>query len=297
MQQTMLKGSCAGRPVAVSRRGASVRAQATQAAATATAPKLNTRRSEEVSRAAAGRNRIGAGQRAGSNRASPSSPMHHCLQIFKEAQTLLPGGVNSPVRAFRSVGGQPIVFERVKDAYCWDVDGNKYIDYVGSWGPAIVGHANDEVNAALKAQIEKGTSFGAPCELEVREKSLLPRLTPRSLHAANLQPWQQQCKGQRARDVFATAHPTQAQKRMIGCNHDQPHPTTHVHAAVLCPSSRQLPALASLDAFCLDSAIPANAPCSTARHARFTPLLFQCVRFCPLPNHPPESAFLNLPHP
>ena len=66
------------------------------------------------------------------------------------------------------MGGQPIIFDRVKDAYCWDVDGNKYIDYVGSWGPAIVGHANDEVNTALKLQIEKGTSFGAPCELEVR---------------------------------------------------------------------------------------------------------------------------------
>lgn len=89
------------------------------------------------------------------------------LQIFKEAQELLPGGVNSPVRAFKSVGGQPIIFDRVKDAYCWDVDGNKYIDYVGSWGPAIVGHANEEVNAALKLQIDKGTSFGAPCELEV----------------------------------------------------------------------------------------------------------------------------------
>ncbi len=120
------------------------------------------------------------------------------LQIFKEAQDLLPGGVNSPVRAFKSVGGQPIVFDRVKasavhqtlspldegqlascfpwqrapdstlaqGAYCWDVDGNKYIDYVGSWGPAIVGHAHDEVNAALKQQIDKGTSFGAPCELE-----------------------------------------------------------------------------------------------------------------------------------
>jgi len=87
-------------------------------------------------------------------------------EIFKEAQELLPGGVNSPVRAFKSVGGQPIVFERVKGAYCYDVDGNKYIDYVGSWGPAIVGHANDEVNDALKAQIDKGTSFGAPCELE-----------------------------------------------------------------------------------------------------------------------------------
>ena len=75
--------------------------------------------------------------------------------------------MNSPVRAFKSVGGQPIVFDRVKGPYCWDVDNNKYIDYVGSWGPAIVGHCNDEVNAALKAQIEKGTSFGAPCELEV----------------------------------------------------------------------------------------------------------------------------------
>jgi glutamate-1-semialdehyde 2,1-aminomutase len=95
-------------------------------------------------------------------------------QIFKEAQTLLPGGVNSPVRAFKSVGGQPIVFERVKGPYCWDVDGNKYVDYVGSWGPAIVGHANDEVNAALKAQIEKGTSFGAPCELEVRGSASSP---------------------------------------------------------------------------------------------------------------------------
>lgn len=87
-------------------------------------------------------------------------------KIFKEAQTLLPGGVNSPVRAFKSVGGQPIIFESVKGSKCYDVDGNEYIDYVGSWGPAIVGHANEEVNAALKAQVDKGTSFGAPCELE-----------------------------------------------------------------------------------------------------------------------------------
>jgi glutamate-1-semialdehyde aminotransferase len=59
------------------------------------------------------------------------------------------------------------VFDRVKGPYCWDVDGNKYIDYIGSWGPAIVGAANDEVNEALRAQIEKGTSFGAPSALEV----------------------------------------------------------------------------------------------------------------------------------
>ncbi len=78
----------------------------------------------------------------------------------------MPGGVNSPVRAFKSVGGQPIVFDRVKDAYVWDVDGNQYIDYVGSWGPAICGHANPEVIAALHEALGKGTSFGAPCYLE-----------------------------------------------------------------------------------------------------------------------------------
>lgn len=84
-------------------------------------------------------------------------------EIFSAAQKLMPGGVSSPVRAFKSVGGQPIVFDRVKGAYAWDVDGNQYIDYVGTWGPAICGHANDEVNEALKETLEKGTSFGAPC--------------------------------------------------------------------------------------------------------------------------------------
>jgi len=78
----------------------------------------------------------------------------------------MPGGVSSPVRAFKSVGGQPIVFDRVKGAYAWDVDGNRYIDYVGSWGPAICGHAHPEVTASLQEALEKGTSFGAPCELE-----------------------------------------------------------------------------------------------------------------------------------
>ncbi|KAL6764306.1 glutamate-1-semialdehyde 2,1-aminomutase, chloroplastic [Haematococcus lacustris] len=98
-------------------------------------------------------------------------------EIFKEAQTLLPGGVNSPVRAFRSVGGQPIVFDRVKGAYAWDVDNNKYIDYVGSWGPAIVGHAHDEVNEAVIKQLQKGASFGAPCELEnVMAKMVIERV-------------------------------------------------------------------------------------------------------------------------
>ncbi len=78
----------------------------------------------------------------------------------------MPGGVNSPVRAFKSVGGQPIVFDRVNGAYIWDVDHNQYIDYVGSWGPAICGHAHPEVISALHDALDKGTSFGAPCYLE-----------------------------------------------------------------------------------------------------------------------------------
>ena len=86
--------------------------------------------------------------------------------LFAAAQSLMPGGVNSPVRAFRSVGGQPIVFDRVEGAYAWDVDGNRYIDYIGSWGPAICGHANPEVIEALQQALSKGTSFGAPCALE-----------------------------------------------------------------------------------------------------------------------------------
>ncbi len=78
----------------------------------------------------------------------------------------MPGGVSSPVRAFKSVGGEPIVFDRVKGPYAWDVDGNRYIDYVGSWGPAICGHAHPEVITALQEALEKGTSFGAPSKLE-----------------------------------------------------------------------------------------------------------------------------------
>lgn len=78
----------------------------------------------------------------------------------------MPGGVSSPVRAFKSVGGNPVVFDRVKGAYAWDVDENKYIDYVGTWGPAILGHADDDVLNAVKKTMDKGTSFGAPCPLE-----------------------------------------------------------------------------------------------------------------------------------
>jgi glutamate-1-semialdehyde 2,1-aminomutase len=86
--------------------------------------------------------------------------------IFSAAQKLMPGGVSSPVRAFKSVGGQPVVFDRVQGAYAWDVDGNRYIDYIGTWGPAICGHAHPEVINALQEALQKGTSFGAPCVLE-----------------------------------------------------------------------------------------------------------------------------------
>ncbi|KAJ4974713.1 hypothetical protein NE237_007887 [Protea cynaroides] len=87
-------------------------------------------------------------------------------EIFNAAKDLMPGGVNSPVRAFKSVGGQPIVIDSVKGSHMWDIDGNEYIDYVGSWGPAIIGHADDKVLAALAETMTKGTSFGAPCVLE-----------------------------------------------------------------------------------------------------------------------------------
>jgi glutamate-1-semialdehyde 2,1-aminomutase len=87
-------------------------------------------------------------------------------EIFAAAQHLMPGGVSSPVRAFKSVGGQPIVFDRVKGAEIWDVDGNRYLDYVGTWGPAICGHAHPDVINALKTALDKGTSFGAPCAQE-----------------------------------------------------------------------------------------------------------------------------------
>jgi len=87
-------------------------------------------------------------------------------EIFAAAQKLMPGGVSSPVRAFKSVGGQPIVFDRVQGAYAWDVDGNRYIDYIGTWGPAICGHAHPNVINAICEAAQKGTSFGAPCRLE-----------------------------------------------------------------------------------------------------------------------------------
>ena len=114
-------------------------------------------------------------QRPAAPHAAPAAL--RAVQIFTEAQDLMPGGVNSPVRAFKSVGGQPIVFDRVKGACVTDADGNEYIDYVGTWGPAIVGHANEEVLDAIKTQLDKGTSYGAPCELEnVMAKMVIDRV-------------------------------------------------------------------------------------------------------------------------
>lgn len=94
-------------------------------------------------------------------------------RLFTQAQELIPGGVNSPVRAFRSVGGVPRFIERGQGAYLWDVDGNRYIDYVLSWGPMILGHAHPRVVAALRSAIERGTSYGAPTALESELAALL----------------------------------------------------------------------------------------------------------------------------
>jgi len=89
------------------------------------------------------------------------------VKDFAAAQKIIPGGVNSPVRAFKGVGGTPRFFDHAKGAYVTDVDGNNYIDYVGSWGPMILGHAHDAVIKGIQETAEKGVSFGAPCELEI----------------------------------------------------------------------------------------------------------------------------------
>lgn len=90
------------------------------------------------------------------------------IRLFKEAEALMPGGVSSPVRAFRAVGGNPLFIERGQGAYLFDVDGNRYVDYVLSWGPLILGHAHPSVVAALNEALARGTSFGAPSPLEIQ---------------------------------------------------------------------------------------------------------------------------------
>src|SRR5262245_46456010 len=99
-------------------------------------------------------------------------------QLFERAQRLIPGGVNSPVRAFRAVGGTPRFFARGAGAYFWDADGQRYLDYVGSWGPLILGHAHPAVVEAVRETASNGLSFGAPTELEVEMAELLCRALP-----------------------------------------------------------------------------------------------------------------------
>ncbi len=98
--------------------------------------------------------------------------------LFERSKRVIPGGVNSPVRAFQAVGGTPIFFREGKGAYLWDADGNRYIDYVGSWGPAILGHAHPEVVLAVQQRAALGLSFGAPTELELEMAERLCALLP-----------------------------------------------------------------------------------------------------------------------
>jgi glutamate-1-semialdehyde 2,1-aminomutase len=99
-------------------------------------------------------------------------------RLFGKARRLLPGGVNSPVRAFKAVGGSPLFIQKAKGSKIWDVDGNKYIDYVCSWGPLILGHAHPRVLEAIRKAASRGTSFGAPIELELKLSELITRAMP-----------------------------------------------------------------------------------------------------------------------
>ena len=99
-------------------------------------------------------------------------------KLFQRSQEFIPGGVNSPVRAFKSVGGTPVFFKQGKGAYVWDADNKSYIDYVGSWGPLILGHAHPEVIKAVQNKIKDGLTFGAPTEAELEMAELLCKLVP-----------------------------------------------------------------------------------------------------------------------
>src|SRR5881392_3569712 len=99
-------------------------------------------------------------------------------QLFAEALQYIPGGVNSPVRAFRAVGGKPFFVNQASGCRVWDVDGNEYIDYVGTWGPAILGHAHPKIISAIKTAADHGTSFGIPNPSEVAMAKLICSLVP-----------------------------------------------------------------------------------------------------------------------
>ena len=100
------------------------------------------------------------------------------IALFNQAKSLMPGGVNSPVRAFKNINGNPIFFEKAQGAYLYDADGNKYIDYIGSWGPMIMGHSHPDVVNAIKRQVDLGTSYGAPTSLESDVASLIIKNVP-----------------------------------------------------------------------------------------------------------------------
>ncbi|MBT5797938.1 MAG: aminotransferase class III-fold pyridoxal phosphate-dependent enzyme, partial [Porticoccaceae bacterium] len=99
-------------------------------------------------------------------------------ELFKAAQRHIPGGVNSPVRAFRAVGGTPIFFDRAKGAYMFDADGNRYIDYVLSWGPMLLGHGHEDVLQAIRTQLDKAMTFGTPTELEIQLADKICSIVP-----------------------------------------------------------------------------------------------------------------------
>ncbi|HMW73213.1 MAG TPA: aminotransferase class III-fold pyridoxal phosphate-dependent enzyme, partial [Cellvibrionaceae bacterium] len=98
--------------------------------------------------------------------------------LFAQAQAVIPGGVNSPVRAFRAVGGEPIFIERANGAYIFDTDGKRYIDYVLSWGPMILGHNDPDILEAVIAKARMGLSFGAPTQIETELAELIVELIP-----------------------------------------------------------------------------------------------------------------------
>jgi glutamate-1-semialdehyde 2,1-aminomutase len=104
--------------------------------------------------------------------------MSRSEELFNRAQQVMPGGVNSPVRAFRAVGGKPIFIKRGDGSHVWDADGKEYVDYIGSWGPLIFGHRPPEIVQALGEVLDIGTSFGAPTEREVEIAELITRLVP-----------------------------------------------------------------------------------------------------------------------
>ena len=98
--------------------------------------------------------------------------------LFQSAQKFIPGGVNSPVRAFQAVGGTPVFVQKAKGPYLYDDDGNQFIDFISSWGPMILGHAFEPVIEAIKEQSDRGTSYGMPTELETQIAQLVVKMVP-----------------------------------------------------------------------------------------------------------------------